>query len=101
MQRQKVFPCISRCRSFFPPILTIFNKMDLYEAQTFDEWLGDATKDEILQDLRDRWQRETNGNTVFISATEKQNIDQLRNTILNKVRELYRIRYPYKAEFFY
>jgi len=88
-------------KAYDKPVITIFNKMDLYERYTFDEWLNEETKNEILQDLKERWQRETNGNTVFISATEKQNIDQLRNTILNKVRELYRIRYPYKAEFFY
>jgi GTPase len=88
-------------KAYDKPVITIFNKMDLYERYTFDEWLNEETKNEILIDLKERWQRETNGNTVFISATEKQNIDQLRNTILNKVRELYRIRYPYKAEFFY
>ena len=88
-------------KAYDKPVITIFNKMDLYERYTFDEWLNDETKTEILNDLKERWQRETNGNTVFISATEKQNIDKLRNTILNKVRELYRIRYPYKAEFFY
>jgi GTP-binding protein HflX len=83
------------------PVLTIFNKMDLYEAYTFDEWLEEATKEEILEDLRERWGRETQGNAVFISATEKRNIDQLRKTILKKVREMYKIRYPYKTEFLY
>ena len=32
---------------------------------------------------------------------KEQNIDGLRQTILNKVREMYQVRYPYKAEFFY
>jgi GTP-binding protein HflX len=83
------------------PTLTIFNKMDLYEAGTFDEWLDPVAKKEILQDLYERWQGETNGNAVFISAIEKRNLDTLRNTILQKVREIYRIRYPYKSEFNY
>jgi GTP-binding protein HflX len=83
------------------PVLTIFNKMDLYEERTFDEWLSDDTRREILEDLRERWNSETNGNAVFISAIERRNIDELRNTILTKVRELYRIRYPYKTDFFY
>jgi GTPase len=87
--------------AFEKPIITIFNKMDLYEQQTFDEWLEESTKQEILQDLRDRWNNETNGNAVFISAIEKRNMDELRQTILTKVRELYRIRYPYKTEFLY
>jgi GTP-binding protein HflX len=86
---------------FEKPTLTIFNKMDLYEKQTFDEWLEESTKKEILEDLRERWQRETNGNAIFVSATERKNIDILRNTILEKVRLMYKVRYPYKTEFLY
>ncbi len=83
------------------PSLTIFNKMDLYEKQTFDEWLEEDTKKEILHDLYDRWQNETGGNAVFVAAVERRNLDGLRKTILDKVRKLYRIRYPYKTDFFY
>ena len=83
------------------PTITIFNKMDKYEGQVFDEWLEDEVKEDILRELRERWEEETKGNCVFVSAIEKKNIDVLRQTILNKVREQYRIRYPYKAEFFY
>ena len=86
---------------FNKPILTIFNKMDLYEKQTFDEWLDEETKNEILQDMKDRWQEQTGGNALFISALERTNIDELRQTILDKVRELYRLRFPYKTDFFY
>ena len=92
---------LQELKSFDKPTITIFNKMDLYEKNTFDEWLGEDTKKEILQDLYDRWNHETGGNAVFISATEKQNIDELRTTILRKVKELYKIRYPYKSIFYY
>ncbi len=83
------------------PTLTIFNKMDLYEQKILDEWLEESTRKEILEDLYERWNNETNGNAVFISAIEKKNLDQLRKTILEKVREMYRVRYPYKTEFLY
>lgn len=79
------------------PTITIFNKMDLYEKRTFDEWLETDTKKEILQDLYERWQRETHDNAVFISAIEKRNLDNLRQTILQRVQALYKIRYPYKT----
>ena len=92
---------LQELNAFEKPTVTIFNKMDLYEKQTFDEWLEESTKKEILEDLRERWNNETNGNAVFVSAIEKTNIDVLRKTILEKVRELYRIRYPYKSEFLY
>ena len=87
--------------AFDKPIVTIFNKMDLYIKNTFDEWLDDDTREQILADLRARWEGETNGMSIFISALERTNIDQLRASILEKVRELYRIRYPYKTDFFY
>ena len=88
-------------KAFDKPIITIFNKMDLYIKNTFDEWLNEETKEQILRDLEARWQQETNDNAIFISALERTNIDVLRNTILDIVREHYRIRYPYKTEFFY
>jgi GTP-binding protein HflX len=83
------------------PTITIFNKMDRFEEVTFDEWLEDDVKKDILRELKERWQEETKGNCVFVSATERRNLDGLRQTILNKVREMYQIRYPYKAEYFY
>jgi len=85
--------------AFDKPTITIFNKMDIYEQNTFDPWLEDEVRVEILNDLKERWERETNGNCVFISAIEKRNIEELRTTILNKVRDLYKIRYPYRSEF--
>ena len=83
------------------PTVTIFNKMDQYASQVFDQWLEEEVKQDILRELKERWQTETKDNCVFISATERTNLDILRQTILNKVREMYRIRYPYKAEYFY
>ena len=83
------------------PTITIFNKMDLYEKNTFDQWLEEDVKSDMLRELKERWEKDTNGNCVFVSATERQNIDELRQTILNKVREIYQVRYPYKAEFFF
>ena len=83
------------------PTITIFNKMDKYEEVAFDKWLDEEVKQDILRELKDKWQEETKGNCVFVSATEKTNLDKLRQTILNKVREMYQIRYPYKAEYFF
>jgi GTPase len=92
---------LQEIKAFEKPIITVFNKMDLYIKQTFDEWLDDSTKDQILSDLKAKWQGETGGNAIFISALERTNIDEFRKVILDKVRELYRIRYPYKTDFFY
>lgn len=82
------------------PTLLVFNKMDLYEKQTFDTWLETEVKEDLLNQLKKRWQHETQGRAVFISASERENLDTLRNEILKLVRELYAIRYPYKDIFF-
>jgi GTPase len=87
--------------AFEKPIITIFNKMDLYEQNTFDPWLEESVRLEILDDLRERWERETNGNCVFIAAIERRNIEELRSTIMDKVKQLYKERYPYRTEYFY
>ncbi|HEX7691188.1 MAG TPA: GTPase HflX [Sediminibacterium sp.] len=88
---------LQELKAFDKPILTIFNKMDLYEEKYFDKWLGDDVKQEILRELREKWEHLTDNTCVFISASEKRNIDALRELILNKVRDLYRIRYPYRT----
>ena len=83
------------------PVITIFNKMDLYVKNTFDEWLDEGTKMQLLEELKQKWINVTQGNCIFISATEKQNINELRKVLTDNIRELYRIRYPYKTEFLY
>jgi GTP-binding protein HflX len=92
---------LQELRSFEKPIIIVFNKMDEYEKNTFDQWLPEDVKKQLLAELKERWQAQTNDNCVFISATEKTNIKELRQVVLNQVRSLYQVKYPYKAEFFY
>lgn len=92
---------LQELNAFDKPCITVFNKMDLYEERYFDKWLDDSVKEQILSELRARWENETGGNCVFVSATERRNIDQLRADILGKVRESYQVRYPYKTEYLY
>lgn len=83
------------------PIITVFNKMDQYEKNTFDQWLDPEVKQDLLTDLRQSWQAQTGGRCVFISALQKSNIAELRQIVLNTVRSMYQVKYPYKVEFFY
>jgi GTP-binding protein HflX len=83
------------------PVITIFNKMDLFEKNHFDPWLEEEVKQQILDELKQRWETELRGNCVFISAIERKNLDLLRATILQKVRAQYNVRYPYKTEYLY
>lgn len=88
---------LQELKAFDKPILTIFNKMDLYVERHFDQWLSEEVKQEILRDLQQRWEAATNHQCVFVSATERQNLEALRTLILEKVRDMYSIRYPYKT----
>lgn len=87
-------------KAFDKPVLTIFNKMDLYEEKVFDPWLDEEVKQDLLKQLKRRWDNLTHGDAVFISAIERTNIEELRNTILNKVKVLYQERYPYLTSFY-
>ena len=91
---------LQELKAFEKPILVVFNKMDMYEEKNFDEWLDDSVQQDILRELKERWERETDHHCVFISALEKKNIDALREFLLNKVRDLYKIRYPYREVHF-
>lgn len=82
------------------PIITVFNKMDLYVEKNFDEWLPEEIKKQILEELSQKWHNITEGNSIFISAARRENIDTLRDFLLTRVRELYSIRYPYKVQYY-
>lgn len=88
---------LQELKAFEKPILTIFNKMDLYEEKNFDNWLEDSVKQEILRELKEKWDDATDNNCVFVSALAKKNVDALRELILDKVRDMYKVRYPYRT----
>ena len=88
---------LQELKAFDKPILTIFNKIDLYEEKNFDDWLSEDIKQDIHKELQQKWNNITEGNCIFTSATEKTNLDELRAFILQKVREIYQVRYPYRT----
>jgi GTPase len=92
---------LQQIEAFDKPILIVFNKIDLYEKNTFDPWLDEQVKRELMNDLRQKWERETDGHSVFVSATEKTNMDELRSNLLTTVKTLYARRYPYRSENLY
>ena len=91
---------LQELKAFEKPIVTIFNKMDLYREKYFDQWISDEVKQDIERDLKERWAGITNNNCVFVSALERQNVEELRTIILHKVRDMYQVKYPYKTVFF-
>jgi GTP-binding protein HflX len=76
--------------------LLVFNKMDQYRAQTFDPWLPEAVKQDILEQLFSQWAYRTHGQCIFVSAAGGDQIPALRGRLLEAVQACYKQRYPYK-----
>ena len=79
------------------PKLIVFNKIDAYTwKEKAPDDLTPATKENVsLDDLKRTWMAKMGGDCVFISATEKTNIDELRDVLYKRVRELHVQKYPY------
>ena len=79
------------------PSMIIFNKIDAYTwVDKEPDDLTPATKENItLDELKQTWMAKLNDNCLFISAKNKTNIEEMRNTIYNLVRELHVQKYPY------
>ena len=79
------------------PMMMIFNKIDAYTwVEKEPDDLTPSTKENItLEELQKTWMAKMGDDCLFISAREKVNINQLRDTIYKKVRELHVQKYPY------
>jgi len=79
------------------PSMIIFNKIDAYTWTPQDEDdLSEPTRENIsLDDLKKTWMAKLSGDCLFISAKKKENIDELRDVLYKKVRELHVQKYPY------
>lgn len=77
--------------------LMIFNKMDLYRQRNFDELLPEEVGDELVKELKTYWDKQTNHQAVFIAAQTGENMDELRELLIDEVRTLYLERYPHEA----
>ncbi len=79
------------------PCIIIFNKIDNYHWTEKDpDDLTPVKKNEIpLEELKRTWMAKLNDNCIFISAKTKCNVDEFRDTMYRKVRELHVKKYPY------
>ena len=79
------------------PTMVIFNKIDAYtfiEKDPFD--LTPKTKENVsLEELIHSWMARVEDDCIFISAKERTNIDNLREKLYKRVRELHVQKYPY------
>ncbi len=79
------------------PQLLIFNKMDAYKWIEKDpDDLTPATKENVsLEDLKKTWMAKMGEDCIFISARERQNIEELKQLLYTRVKQLHVQKYPY------
>ena len=80
------------------PTIMVFNKIDIFKNEDFDETnLLDeySEKNYTLEEWRRTWMAKMGDNVIFISATKKDNIDVFRNKVYSVVRKIHIKRFPY------
>jgi GTPase len=80
------------------PTLMVFNKIDAYTPEPWDP--EDLTQEKTAQhnsieEWKNTWMARTNGDALFISALEKDNLSEFRKVVYDKVREIHITRFPY------
>jgi GTP-binding protein HflX len=74
-------------------IITVFNKIDAYKPEPDNETGLSLSLDEF----KNSWMGKHNSPAVFISATNKENVEELRSLLYAKVKTIHQERYPYDA----
>jgi GTP-binding protein HflX len=80
------------------PTLMVFNKIDAYVPETIDADDLTTERTEIhytLTDWKRTWMSRMNGDAIFISALNRENLDEFRQLVYQKVREIHVTRFPY------
>ena len=75
------------------PTLLVFNKWDLYRERYFDDLLDEEGRREVVEGLKENLRNSYDHESIFVSATEKENIDELRARLMEMVQAQYGGRY--------
>src|SRR5687768_14838957 len=82
------------------PMIIVFNKIDAFHhiEKEHDDLTPKIKENMTLEELKNSWMAKGNRESVFISAMKKQNISELREKIMEKVKEIHNTRYPHKNQ---
>lgn len=78
--------------------ILVFNKIDAYpefQHDPFDLIHAEENEKKSLDFIKNTWMSKAADDVVFISVLKKINLDELRNKLLKKIKEIYSVRYPY------
>ncbi len=79
------------------PTLAVFNKIDAYRyiVKEDDDLTPKNRSNLTLEELKNSWMAKNNAPSIFISAMLKENIEELKKILYDKVKEIHIKRYPY------
>ena len=78
--------------------IMVFNKIDLYRAETLDEddlVTERTSRHYSVDEWKNTWMQRMSGNAVFISALNKENLEEFRKIVYREVRRIHISRFPY------
>jgi len=82
------------------PTIMVFNKIDAYKPEIIEEddlVTLKTNAHNTLKDWEKTWMNTTNGDAIFISALNKENFEDFRKLVYEKVREIHTTRFPYNT----
>jgi GTP-binding protein HflX len=78
------------------PVILVFNKIDQYKVAVEGDQLTTEERNVELEELKRTWMAKLNNTKcVFISARDKDNIEELKKVIYDEVHRIFKVRYPY------
>ncbi|MEN8891018.1 MAG: GTPase HflX, partial [Wenyingzhuangia sp.] len=95
---QSVNLILEEIKSANKPILMVFNKIDSYTHQTIepDDLVTQKTeKHYTLEELKNSWMSKIEEKSVFISALNKDNMEDFKKKVFDMVKEIHVKRFPY------
>jgi GTP-binding protein HflX len=80
------------------PIILVFNKIDNYQyvPKEADDLTPKTQENVSLEELQQTWMANNDPLSVFISATQKEHIEELKEALFHEVRKIHALRYPYE-----
>jgi GTP-binding protein HflX len=95
---ESVNQILKEINSLDKPTLMVFNKIDAYKAEPWDdtELIEErGSKHYSIDEWKQTWFHKANGNALFISALNKENLDEFRKRVYAEVRKIHITRFPY------
>jgi len=89
---------LGEIKSVDKPTLMVFNKIDAYQHETIDDddLVTEKTKVHYtLSDWEKTWMNQLDSNCIFISALNKENLEEFRAKVFEEVKKIHITRFPY------